>query len=351
MSPKLKEVIRPKTVARFERRRGLSMLELLIAAVVVAVLVGLTSVWILNGREKARRTQCEDRLRGLGTAVQSFVSAKKAFPPAANSNGYSFYVLLLPHIDMQEAFDKLDLNESCYDFRNEEIYFSELKAAKCPAAPVEQVLNLTAPGDPEIKELAPYGAHYVAVLGAKERKAPNALLAKQYEKEREKEKAKNPKAYASNEKRPPPPDKYAFIMYDEKTGGVATNGLMSLNSAVTPKDVKDGLSRTFLLGEASWETKGNRPWMAGSGWLGTWIYSGRNVVFPLNRWSRDDWGTGAHDASLGGRHFNGSNFCMGDGSVFFILTDTDPRVLQSLASRNGGEPDLLKYGTGEAKSE
>ncbi len=324
--------------SRSKRRRvGISLLEVCVVGVIVSTVLLLTVMWIPSARRNSRRNQCADHLRAFGEAAKSFVDSKKNFPPAADMNGYSFYVYLLPYIDMQETFDKINMKSYCYGAENLETYYSDIPLAKCPESPSEQLINFSAPGEKADLEYSPFGTHYAAVMGAKDKKSPP--------------KPPPPPKGSKLAKPTPaaklPPEKYPILMYNDRTGGMVTNGLMYLDSKVTPKSATDGLDKTFLFGETSWEDKGNRPWMAGSAWAGTWICSGRNIYYGLNEAGAAAWGVGCHDVSFGSRHKNGSNFCMGDGSVLFILQETDPRILQALASRNGGEPDLLDVAIGE----
>jgi prepilin-type N-terminal cleavage/methylation domain-containing protein len=55
-----------------DRRRGLSLIELLVAVVIIAILWSVAAPAVQNARAAARRTQCLNHIRNLGLAAQTF---------------------------------------------------------------------------------------------------------------------------------------------------------------------------------------------------------------------------------------------------------------------------------------
>jgi prepilin-type processing-associated H-X9-DG protein len=73
--------------ARPARRRGFSLVDLLIVVSMIGVLVGLLLPALQSGREAARRTNCASNLRQLGIALHLFVSANHGkLPPRKVDN-------------------------------------------------------------------------------------------------------------------------------------------------------------------------------------------------------------------------------------------------------------------------
>ena len=102
------------------------------------------------------------------------------------------------------------------------------------------------------------------------------------------------------------------------------------------KDITDGTTHTFLVGEIAWAKGPQRVWAAGGGSktnLGTFIYSAKNVMYPLNTKCRVSDETPTcdgenNDISFGSIHSGGCFFAMCDGSVQFIRDDIALKILQ-----------------------
>lgn len=109
------------------QRRGFTLVELLVVIAIIGALVALLLPAVQNAREAARRTQCLNRVKQLGLAMQNYASAHKELPPAAVAKEYpddpkhphSFYrwsalAHLLPYMENQQVHDLLDLSLPLY---------------------------------------------------------------------------------------------------------------------------------------------------------------------------------------------------------------------------------------------
>jgi prepilin-type processing-associated H-X9-DG protein len=112
------------------------------------------------------------------------------------------------------------------------------------------------------------------------------------------------------------------------------------------KDITDGTTHTFLVGEISWRCGPQRIWTVGGASrdnLDTYIYTSKNIFYPLNTAFRAETGQpfsgyGNNDLSFGSMHAGGCHFAMADGSIQFIRDSVDlNNVLKRLANRKDGE--------------
>jgi len=73
--------------SRRRRRRGFTLVELLVVIGIIAVLVSLLLPSLNRAREQARKTKCANNLRQIGIALQMYVNANKGWLPAP-ATGY-----------------------------------------------------------------------------------------------------------------------------------------------------------------------------------------------------------------------------------------------------------------------
>jgi prepilin-type processing-associated H-X9-DG protein len=112
------------------------------------------------------------------------------------------------------------------------------------------------------------------------------------------------------------------------------------------KDITDGTSKTFLIGEISWLCGPQRIWSVGGASaanMDTYVYTAKNILWPLKQAYRNPpeittfSGYGNNDMSFGSMHPGGCHFTMCDGSVQFVRDDTLLDTLRAYASRKSNE--------------
>lgn len=134
------------------RRRGLTLIELLIVIGIIAILVGLTLPAVQDAREAARRAQCRNHLRQIILATHAFESARGGFPPCLfwgrplPPNGgvsdkiFSLHCLLLPHLEQDRLYNGINFELPGGSFTWLEIYQR--------TSATQQVASFVCPSDP-----------------------------------------------------------------------------------------------------------------------------------------------------------------------------------------------------------
>ena len=87
------------------KRRGFTIVELLVVITIIGILTSLLLPAVQAAREAARRVRCSNNLKQLGIGFHSFAAANGGFPPRRYSRpdeGYTGWgTFLLPFIEQQ----------------------------------------------------------------------------------------------------------------------------------------------------------------------------------------------------------------------------------------------------------
>jgi prepilin-type N-terminal cleavage/methylation domain-containing protein len=317
------------------KRRGFTLVELLIVIAIIALLMGLLLPAVQGVRAAARRLQCANNLSQMGKACLQYESAHAALPPGSVSSvQLSWRAYVLPQLEQQALYDVIDFmtpgrfwGGSNREGPNKSIHALTLVSVyHCPDASrifatdgTSTLLNPTR---------QTYAAHYYSVAGPK---------------------GVNP---VSNQP-------YPIVAYGG-FGGYAQTGLMYRDSRVTSGAVQDGASNTLLIGEsaiANSSTWTSTWWGGGDG--GNWVRGGCCDDSPA---STTDWRTAGPTGTAGSKNVDvginaaplqindlpfaslhagaGAHFVRGDGSVEFLSENVAISVYKALCTRAGGEHDV-----------
>ncbi|TWT72970.1 DUF1559 domain-containing protein [Allorhodopirellula solitaria] len=107
-------------------RRAFTLIELLVVIAIIGILVALTLSAIQAAREASRRVTCSNHLKQIGLGINNYVSAFQAFPFGVGGDGdqvtstygslnhrrYSTHSQLLPFLELQSLYEKIDFNYS-----------------------------------------------------------------------------------------------------------------------------------------------------------------------------------------------------------------------------------------------
>jgi prepilin-type N-terminal cleavage/methylation domain-containing protein len=142
-------------------RRGVTLIELLVVIAIVGILVALLLPAVQAAREAGRRVSCQNNLRQIALAVQNYQSARGTYPPSAlftpgtaiasNNQSWSIHGRVLPYIEEESAFLKVDL-EAGWDAPanlNSGVPTARVATYLCPSE-VNDMVRVDAAGKPLI---------------------------------------------------------------------------------------------------------------------------------------------------------------------------------------------------------
>ncbi len=294
--------------------RGFTLVELLVVITIISVLIGLLLPAVQAARAASRRTRCQNNLKQQMLAALSYESQENHLPAgsfiheAEFSISRSWRVEILPQLEQTSLLEQVSPNRrGGFDNQLAAQVIPELY--QCPSAEFEQQEGLLR-------------SHYEGMSGS---------------------------GYASNMR---------WDLDDTLCGDIFLDGVFFPNSAVRLGQVTDGTSNTLAIGErAYWVDK---DWLLGATWFeepdeSMCMYSTKNVRYPINA-DHEQFGYSmtdrlapaaqrkilANDIFFGSHHPGGAQFAMVDGSVHFFDESIDFSVFQNMASRDGGEVDVLR---------
>lgn len=332
------------------KREAFTLVELLVVIAIIGILVALLLPAVQAAREAARRAQCMNRIKQIDLACLNYESAFKYFPSATitlpdplipNSPAayWGYIVQILPYMEETSLASRIDMKTFWQDEPNFTLlYGTEMPQFRCPTHQDQDLTYVDNSGSSNVEEKPTnLRTHYMAVLGASMGCAVTPFI-----------------SWPDN------PNYIPLAGLCDSSGGVSGNGVITLKATTAPgvapkffpsrtkvREIGDGTSHTFLIGEISWDCGPQRIWPIGSatgkttGALYSFHYSAKNVRYPLNTAYRaaagQSGGNENNDMSFGSNHSGGCFFAMCDGSVQFVSENIALAVLRALASKKVGD--------------
>lgn len=268
--------------------RGFTLVELLVVVAIIGTLIGLLLPAVQSAQESSKRAKCQNQLKQAGLALLNYHEARNRFPPGqADPNGWGWGGYIMPYMEMDDLYQKLDLQKPIGESSGASwTYAGNASVGTAAAANIPQVRC------PSAKDMP------VSTITW----SP-AVYALRYN---------STASYVGNH------GPYDYVTTDPIS---RFRGIFGLNSRIAIKDITDGTSKTFLLGEVSFDTGGSGVWYGQAKTTGAADNKGgfmRNCQRRINFRNADGSGDTGYFGSM---HSNGAQFTFCDGSVKFLRED------------------------------
>ena len=280
--------------ARVRRSDGFTLIELLVVIGIIGLLIGLLLPAVQYIRATARRTDCSNRLKQQGLALQDYADVKRHYPSAYVADrfepGWSWGTALLPFIEEKNLYEFGDVRNRLFGDGNNPADMPD----DYSQTPV-QVFRCPSDTGPELNPIRLNHAmsNYRAVAG---------------------------------------PITYSYYSPNLDMGGV-----MYQNSKTRFADITDGTSTTVAIGECIYdEESGKRAAL----WMGMTGLRNSSIWISDVMWWVDDQSArinGPAPQAFSSRHPGGALFAFCDGSTRFFEEGGEIQVLKWLAGRSDGE--------------
>jgi prepilin-type N-terminal cleavage/methylation domain-containing protein len=319
------------TQRRQPTRFGFSLIELLVAIAIIAVLIGLLLPAVQRVREAANLARCMNNLKQIGTACHVYHEACDKLPPSLLADhSVSWSVLLLPYLEQGNLYSEWNITLEYYDSANATARVIPVRTYFCPSRNTNPISTT---GDvPDTGGVQTPGAtgDYASCGG--DYSWPNPLWMTGYGTDR---------VWGSPE---PMRANGAIVTSTYPYVFPTPTPLLGWSGRLELRDLTDGTSTTILFGEKHPMDAAVLGLGTGSIYNGDWEPNFARVagpVFPIAPSDQNSTFAPWPWACFGGPHANGCLFVMGDGHVVPISSSIDTTTLGRLACRNDGEVVLL----------
>lgn len=115
------------------------LVELLVVVGIIAILIGLMLPAVRTSGEASRRSHCTNNLKQIALALHNYESEHGELPPAytVDEDGkplHSWRTLILPYLEQQALYDRIDLSKPWDDPANKAAFETEISLYRCPSA-------------------------------------------------------------------------------------------------------------------------------------------------------------------------------------------------------------------------
>ena len=289
--------------------KGFTLVELLVTIAIIGILIAMLFPALQAVRQAARQTKCSANLRQIILATLNLETNRLKFPAGDNGEGGSFVVQLLPFLKQEFLHERAiaDLEDETYEERLTELCGLDVEPLLCPAAfPTDSQVNVSNQGK--------FTTHYYGIAGPI---GSGISSEESYE--------------------------YEYESINSSTAGpIGLQGIFSPNKKGvfrerTVRDVRDGLSYTFGLGEISgFDNSEFLDQIERGGWAFGAKYDGnkasetyglKSVRYQINR-----QGGELNDQPFSSNHPGGAQFALLDGAIRYVDERVSLNILKTFCS-------------------
>ena len=284
------------------RRRGITLVELLVVIGIICVLLTLMFPAIHRSREAARRTQCQNNLKQIGLSLHNYHDLHNTLPmgwtgvtsgtPAAlGGPGWGWGAQLLPYLDQAFLLDTTRFDLPIVSASNERVRTADISVFRCSTDGSGSTWRLTGA---RLSSVRIASSNYVGAFGSQGWDAKAASRV-----------------------------------------GVTLegDGVFYHNSSTHFVDIIDGLSGTVLAGERVSDVMAGRR----STWVGV-VPGAENAIARVVGTGETTPGKPSKRVrGFSSNHGSGAYFLFGGGRVQFVDGRIAEEIFRALMSRAGGE--------------
>lgn len=303
--------------------RGFTLIEMLVTISVIAILIALLLPAVQQAREAARRSQCVNNLKQIGLALHNYHDIHEAFPPGftggfelhKDDKRWGWGTFILPQLEQATLYNRLAPDEhslfrTVFSNVRQKLLKTSVTTYLCPSDSTQPLANVNRDfTGPALSQSTPtvtaFHINHVGVKGATS-------------------------SYVGS-----------FGDFWRPNYGIWNaqnlhgNGVFGCLTSTRIRDIVDGTSQTFAIGERSYENYGS-TWVGVEAWnqCTTW---GVSMVTGSAYYKMNDApapypftcdGRGA--SGFSSKHSGGANFLMCDGSARFVSETIDSQNIDQL---------------------
>jgi prepilin-type N-terminal cleavage/methylation domain-containing protein len=296
------------------QRAAFTLIELLVVIAIISILIALLLPAVQQAREAARRADCINHLKQMGLAVLNFEQSMQTLPSSRLAPQYAtWFVEIFPYIEQNNLYNSWNLTNTYY-LQSSTTQTTQVSVFYCPtrrSPMLSTQYEISSTGIPDSLQHPGAMGDYACNGG---------------------------QFYDATVDDPNCEGTMCLAQWQ-----VANNQLVSSNPQTRLRDITDGTSQTFLIGEK--HVPLSKFGQSGPSWGDGSIYNGdfpRNFA-RLAGQPQFNLGQGPFDlvgpwhCKFGSYHPGVCQFQFTDGHVVALSNSTNLTVLNKLAVRNDGQ--------------